>query len=169
MTTQLQNPAGVPRELATGALRPGCTIRRMSRTESGPCPPASAHPPIDYQRPGQTFALLYRTLVQIIQDCGACSRLDLAMIPALSRYNAFIIERALDTAEYHGLIRKIGLVHPNAAVEDPEAQPIGIYDIEPLGPIDRDDTQDTIRRALARRCTLELSWFCVTTNPPPSL
>lgn len=169
MTTLFQIPAGVPRELPTGALHPGCTIRRMSRTEFGPCSPASAHPPIDYQRPAQTFALLYRTLVQIIQDCGACSRLDLAMIPALSRYNAFVIERALDTAEYHGLIRKVDLVHPSAATEDHDAQPMGIYDIDPLGPIDRGNAQDTIRRALARRCTLELSWFRVTANPPPSL
>jgi hypothetical protein len=164
MTTLLQSPSGVPRELATGALRPGCTIRRISRTEYGPCPPDSDHPKIDYQQADQAFPLLYRTLVQIIKDCGACSRLDLAMIPALSRYNAFIIERALDTAEYHGLIHRIGLVHPNAATEDPDTQPIGIYDIDPLGPIDRDNTQDTIRRALARRCTLELSWFCVASN-----
>ena len=164
MTTLFHGPAGVPRVLPTGTRGPGGTIRRISRTECGPCPPASNHPPIDYQQPDQAFPLLYRNIVQIIKVCGACSRLDLTMIPALSRYKAFIIERALDTAEYHGLDRMVGLMHPSAATEYPDAQPMGIYDIDPLSPIEHDDTQDSIRRALTLRCTFALSLFGVASN-----
>lgn len=146
---------------ATATVRKATTIRRSTITEHGPRP--FTHGPIDYQTRDQTFPSLYCTVTRVIQDCGACSRSDLAMVPALSRYSTFQLERALLTAEHHGLIRRIGSIppnHPDAAdTDDPDAEQPGIYDVDPLGIIDRSNAQDTIRRAMARRSPLEISWL----------
>lgn len=142
-------------------VRTATIIRRSSTTEIGPR--AFLHDPIDYQTPNQAFPSLYWTVHMIIKDCGACSRSDLGVIPALSRYSPFQLERALFTAEHHGLIRRIGSIpahHPDADnSDDPDTENPGIYDVDPLGLIDRNNPHDIIQRALARRTTLEVTWL----------
>ena len=148
-------------------VRTATTVRRTSLTEVGPR--TFAHASIDLHKPGQTFASLYCTVAAIIKDCGPCSRSDLAMVPALSRYSLFQIERALFTAEHHGLILRVGSIpshHPDADTsDDPDAVNPGIYDVDALGPIDRSNPQDTIMRALARRSPLEITWLVMTRLP----
>ena len=97
----------------------------------------------------------------ILQPSNTTAETRLSLV-AFAQRDSFQV--TLTAAGPSRTTRRAGLVHPNAATEDPDTQPIGIYDIDPLGPIDRYNTQDTIRRALARRCTLELSWFCVASN-----
>ena len=142
-------------------VRTTTSFRHAALTEHGP----RAHKPfkIDYQKRDQTFPCLYAAVTQVISDCGACCRADLAFIPALSRYTPFQLERALLTAEHHGLLRRVGTIprhHPDApSGDDPDLEMPGIYDIDHAGPIDRSDPDNTVARALATRNALEMSWL----------
>lgn len=155
-----QYPMGVSKIGDMVVVRTPTSFSRNSMKESGPRTLASKS--IDYRQAGQSFACLYSTLAQIIAECGACSRTDLHLIPALSRYSGFQLERALLTATHHGLLRRIGNIpsnHPDAPpADDVDAEYPGIYDIEPLGPIDRSNPEATVRRALASRPPIELVW-----------
>lgn len=143
------------------SLLPASVIRRISLRESGPRP--QKYSPIDYQKPGQVFAVLYHTVAQMIKECGDCCYSDLGIIPALSNYSAFQLERAVLTAEHHGLIKRVGSVsalHPRAPkAGDDFTAPPGIYAHDPNGLIDRYNGQDTINRALACRSKLEFVWM----------
>lgn len=140
--------------------------RAAHTTEIGPRP-VRATKPIDYQTPGQTFDVLYVTLYHMIKDCGACSRLDLSIIPALSRYSLFQLDRALLTAQHHGLLRRVGTLAPYKPEDDPLLTP-GVYDIDPLGLIDRTNSQAIIARAIAQRSPLEISWLSIAHSTSPS-
>lgn len=155
-----QYPIGVSKLGDMVVVRTATTFSRCSMNESGPRPAECK--PIDYQKPGQTFDCLYSALALIISECGACCRADLQLIPALSRYSGFQIERALLTATHHGLLRRLGNIpsnHPDAPVtDDPDVEYPGVYDVDPLGPIDRSSPEATVRRALASRPAIELVW-----------
>lgn len=154
-------PMGTTRLGEVTVHRTPTIFRRSLLSEAGP-----RHfemRPIDYIKPDQVFKNLYAVVAQIIKDCGACSRSDLTIIPALSRYSAFQIERALLTAEHHGLLRKVGTVpktHPDAPKgEDPDEPVPHIYDVDDRGLIDRSSGDATVRRAIASRYPVETAWL----------
>lgn len=145
----------------TTIVRTTTFFRRTSSSTKNPNPPRPTQ--IDYQRPDQHFDCLYAVITQMVAECGACCRADLALIPALSRYTLYQIERALLTAENYGLLKRIGSIkwpHPDAPEpDDIETPPPGIYEIDPNGCYDPTDPDATVRRALNSRTALESTWL----------
>jgi hypothetical protein len=139
------------------------TFRRASVNEIGPRPRLAKPHHVDLKKKNQRFDCLYTAITQIIAQCGACCRADLGLLPTLALYTPFQIERALLTAEHHGLLRRVGSIaphHPDAPTgDDPDAEMPGIYDIDPHGPIDRNNPDHTVARALASRPALDSSWL----------
>jgi hypothetical protein len=138
------------------------TFRRASINEHGPRPRTDKLQHVNLKMKDQRFECLYTAITQIISQCGACCRADLGLLPSLSLYTPFQIERALLTAEHHGLLRRVGSIephHPDAPTgDDPDAELPGIYDIDPHGPIDRSNPDQTVARALASRPALDTLW-----------
>lgn len=118
----------------------------------------------DLRKPAQSFRSLYRAVVDAVHACGACSRSDLALIPAFSSYSHWQLERALETARLHGYLKTVGRIpaaHPDAPQTDEVDAPWPlVYNIDPAGPLlDRTDTQRLVQRAISARSHLEIRWI----------
>lgn len=102
-------------------------------------------------------------LAQAIAQLGPCSRDDLLLLPAFAKINPFVIERALLGATHQGLLKRTGNLPCRynfkiANQDNPELSSPGIYQLDPLGPINRNCPDAIIERALASRPSLEIQW-----------
>lgn len=122
--------------------------------------------------PGQSFRSLYRAVADAIQECGPCSRSDIALIPAFNQYSQWQIERALDAARLHGYLRTAGPIppsHPDAPQDltPQDADWPRIYETDPAGPlVNRANTDALVQRSLAARLDIEIVWS--SSHPPLS-
>lgn len=120
---------------------------------------------------GQSFRSLYRAVADAIQECGPCSRSDIAQIPAFDQYSKWQIERALDAARLHGFLRTTGPIptaHPDAPhnLTPQDADWPMIYETDPAGPlVNRSNTDALVKRSLAARLDIEIVW----SSPRPPL
>ncbi|MDP3520855.1 MAG: hypothetical protein Q8S02_09555 [Hydrogenophaga sp.] len=159
-TEQPRNPA--ERFAAAIERTPNGLRHRISNERAYAAPRLPAGVTIDLTSTTLPDQLLSITVTQAIAILGPCSRMDLQLLPLFAKVNPFVIERAMLNAAHHGLLKRTGSMpqryNSRTENDDPELTCPGIYQLDPLGPIDRSCTNATVKRALASRGPLEAIW-----------